>query len=44
MPLPVMYAATTTYQIALLKGLSDKDKGAMTCIFEDLIGVKFREQ
>lgn len=44
MPLPVMHAATTTYQMALLKGLGDKDKGAMTCVFEDLIGAKFRKK
>ena len=43
-PLPVMHAATTTYQMALLKGLGSKDKGAMTCVFEDLLGVYFRKE
>jgi 3-hydroxyisobutyrate dehydrogenase-like beta-hydroxyacid dehydrogenase len=43
-PLPVMHAATTTYQMALLKGLGGKDKGAMTCVFEDLLGVYFRKE
>ena len=38
-PLPVMHAATTTYQMAMLKGLGHHDKGAMTCVFEDLLGV-----
>jgi 3-hydroxyisobutyrate dehydrogenase-like beta-hydroxyacid dehydrogenase len=42
-PLPVMHAATTTYQMALLKGLGHKDKGAMICVYEDLLGVKFEE-
>ncbi|MDR3562982.1 MAG: NAD(P)-binding domain-containing protein [Negativicutes bacterium] len=40
-PLPVMHAATTTYQMALLKGLGHKDKGAMICIFEELLGTQF---
>jgi 3-hydroxyisobutyrate dehydrogenase-like beta-hydroxyacid dehydrogenase len=42
-PLPVMHAATTTYQMAMLKGLEHKDKGAMICVYEDLLGVKFKE-
>lgn len=42
-PLPLMHAATTTYQMALLNGLGDKDKGAMICVFEELLGVKFRK-
>lgn len=41
-PMPVLHAATTTYQMALLKGLGAKDKGAMTCVFEELLGVKYR--
>ncbi len=41
-PLPVMHAATTTYQMALLQGLGDKDKGAMTCVFEKLLGVEYK--
>lgn len=43
-PLPLMHAATTTYQMALLKGLGHKDKGAMTCVFEDLLGAYFRKE
>jgi len=42
-PLPVMHAATTTYQMAMLKGLGDKDKGAMVCVFEDLLGAYCRK-
>ena len=40
LPLPVMHAATTTYQMALLQGYGEKDKGAMTCVFEKLIGIE----
>jgi 3-hydroxyisobutyrate dehydrogenase-like beta-hydroxyacid dehydrogenase len=43
-PLPVMHAATVTYQMALLKGLGHKDKGAMICIYEELLGTEFRKQ
>lgn len=43
-PLPVMHAATATYQMALLKGLGSKDKGAMTCVFEDLLDVKYEKK
>lgn len=39
-PMPVMHAATTTYQMALLEGLGAKDKGAMTCVFERLLKVE----
>lgn len=42
-PLPVLQAATATYQTALLKGLGHKDKGAMTRVFEELLGVEFRK-
>lgn len=40
LPLPVMHAATTTYQMALLEGYGEKDKGAMTCVFERLLGIE----
>ena len=40
--LPVLAAATGTYQTALLKGLGDSDKGAMIQCFEELFGVKVR--
>lgn len=38
--LPVMHAALSTYQTALLKGLGKHDKGAMTMVYEELFGVK----
>jgi 3-hydroxyisobutyrate dehydrogenase-like beta-hydroxyacid dehydrogenase len=41
-PMPVLAAATATYQAALLKGHGTKDKGAMVLVFEDLLGVSFR--
>ncbi|AGA68316.1 beta-hydroxyacid dehydrogenase, 3-hydroxyisobutyrate dehydrogenase [Desulfitobacterium dichloroeliminans LMG P-21439] len=42
-PMPVLCAATTTYQIALLKGLGDRDKGGMIGVFEDLLQVQYRK-
>lgn len=42
-PMPVLAAATATYQTALLKGHGAKDKGAMILVFEELLGVAFRE-
>lgn len=41
-PTPVLSAATATYQQALLAGHGEKDKGGMICVFEELLGVKFR--
>ena len=41
-PMPVLAAATTTYQLALLKGFGDCDKGGMIQVYEDLLDVKFR--
>ncbi len=41
-PTPVLAAATSTYQQALLEGHGDKDKGAMILVFERLLGVAFR--
>ncbi|HWR31607.1 MAG TPA: NAD(P)-dependent oxidoreductase [Negativicutes bacterium] len=41
-PLPVLHAATTTYQMALLDGHGDRDKGAMICVFERLLDVLYR--
>ena len=38
-PMPVLGAATATYQTALRQGHGDKGKGAMVLVFEDLIGV-----
>ena len=43
LPMPVLAAATATYQTALLKGHGAKDKGAMILVFEELLGVAFRE-
>lgn len=42
-PLPVLHAATTTYQMALLKGYGDCGKGAMIQVFEELLGVEYRD-
>lgn len=42
LPAPVLGAATSTYQKALLAGHGDKDKGGMIRVFEDLLGVEFR--
>jgi len=43
-PLPLVHAATTTYQMALLDGLGDQDKGAMIKVFERSLGVEFRKR
>lgn len=42
LPMPVLGAAMNTYQIALLKGYGDRDKGGMIGVFEDLLKVSFR--
>lgn len=39
-PMPVLAAATATYQMALLKGYGQQDKGAMVQVYEDLLGVR----
>ncbi len=41
-PMPVLAAATATYQAALLKGYGHQDKGAMIRVFEELLGVRYR--
>jgi len=41
-PMPVLSAATATYQTALLKGHGDTDKGSMIKVYEELLGVSFR--
>lgn len=41
-PMPVLAAATATYQTALLQGHGARDKGAMIRVFEDLLGITFR--
>ena len=43
-PLPMVHAATTTYQMALAAGYGDQGKGAMMRVFEDMLGVKFRKK
>jgi 3-hydroxyisobutyrate dehydrogenase-like beta-hydroxyacid dehydrogenase len=43
-PMPVLAAATATYQAALLRGHREKDKGGMVCVFEELLGVQFRSR
>jgi len=43
-PLPMVQAATTTYQMALAEGLGDQGKGAMIKVFERILGVEFRKQ
>ncbi|RYE11134.1 MAG: NAD(P)-dependent oxidoreductase [Hyphomicrobiales bacterium] len=43
-PLPVLAAATATYQQALLMGHGGDDKGGMIKVFEALLGVSFRER
>lgn len=42
-PMPVLAAASATYQMALRKGHGHLDKGAMILVFEELLGVKFRK-
>jgi 3-hydroxyisobutyrate dehydrogenase-like beta-hydroxyacid dehydrogenase len=41
-PMPVLAAATATYQTALLQGHGEDDKGAMIKVFETLLGVAYR--
>lgn len=42
-PMPVLGAAMNTYQMALLKGYGERDKGGMIGVFEDLLDVSFRK-
>jgi 3-hydroxyisobutyrate dehydrogenase-like beta-hydroxyacid dehydrogenase len=42
-PMPVLAAASATYQMALLKGHGERDKGGMILVFEELLGVEFRK-
>jgi 3-hydroxyisobutyrate dehydrogenase-like beta-hydroxyacid dehydrogenase len=41
-PMPVLAAATATYQTALLCGLGNCDKGGMIQVFEKLLGVEYK--
>jgi len=43
-PLPLVHAATTTYQTALAEGHGHLGKGAMIKVFERLLGVEFRKK
>jgi len=43
-PMPVLAAATATYQSALLQGHGEKDKGAMVRVFEQLLDVEYRSR
>ncbi len=43
-PMPVLAAATATYQAALLRGHGVQDKGAMVQVFEALLGVQVRSK
>jgi 3-hydroxyisobutyrate dehydrogenase-like beta-hydroxyacid dehydrogenase len=43
-PMPVLAAATATYQTALLRGYGDQDKGAMIRVFEELLGSVYRSK
>ena len=43
-PMPVLAAATATYQMALLRGHGQLDKGAMIKVYEELLGVEFRSK
>jgi 3-hydroxyisobutyrate dehydrogenase-like beta-hydroxyacid dehydrogenase len=43
-PMPVLAAATVVYQMALLKGHGDKDKGGMVTVFEELLGDSYRSR
>lgn len=40
--MPVVQAATATYQAALAMGLGQEDKGAMVKVHEEKLGVRFR--
>lgn len=42
-PMPVLAAATATYQTALLQGHGAQGKGAMVRVFEGLLDVRFRQ-
>lgn len=41
-PLPMVHACMTTYQMALAEGYGDESKGAMIKVFERILGISFR--
>jgi 3-hydroxyisobutyrate dehydrogenase-like beta-hydroxyacid dehydrogenase len=43
-PTPVLHAAMTTYQMALLNGYGNDYKGGMIKVYEKLLGVEFRKK
>lgn len=43
-PLPMVHACATTYQMALAGGFGDEGKGAMIKVFERILGVEFRKR
>jgi len=43
-PLPLVNAATVTFQMALAAGLGDEGKGGLIRVFERILGVQFRKQ
>jgi 3-hydroxyisobutyrate dehydrogenase-like beta-hydroxyacid dehydrogenase len=43
-PLPLVQATATTFQMALRQGLGAEDKGALVKVFERLLGVAFRRR
>ena len=43
-PLPVFFAALQTYQLALLEGYGEENKGAMIKVWEKILGVEVRRK
>jgi hypothetical protein len=43
-PMPVLAATTATYQMALLKGHGERDKGGMIAVFEELLSIQYRSR
>lgn len=43
-PLPVVQAATGTFQMALAEGHGDENKGSLIKVFERILGVEFRKK
>ena len=43
-PIPLVQAATLTYQMALAEGHGAEDKGAMIKVYERILGVQFRKK
>ncbi|MGE5618259.1 MAG: NAD(P)-dependent oxidoreductase [Sphingomonadaceae bacterium] len=42
-PLPMVQATATAFQLALAEGLGGEDKGALIKVYERLLGVRFRK-